>query len=160
MPASDLLEPLEKQRTGTLALLDALTDEQINAVHEGSGWTVGQVLAHIARSELGEAFFVRQAQAGQVIDMSLVERDGFNADGATESENWNAERLRAEFKDARDTLREAFGELDEADLDKPIKWPEWTAENIRDSIPFMVGHEDEHVAMVRTALDQPTGSTS
>lgn len=160
MAARDLLEPLEHQRASTLRLVDLLTAEQLDTVHPASGWSVRQILAHVARSELGEAFFIRTARAGQVIDMSLGERDSFNADGVDDTGGWDAARLRSELEDARDALREEFDQLEEADLGLAISWPEWPARTIRDSLPYMQGHEDEHVAQVKQALGQPTGSTS
>ena len=148
----DLLEPLERQRTATLELLDSLDDEQLGAINAATGWTVRQLLMHVARSELGEAFFVRQARDGQLIDMSLDSRDEFNADTVAASDGWSLAQLREEFDDARESLRDAFSGL--TDLNTPITWPEWPARTIGTSIEYMLGHESDHVAQVRAALGQ------
>jgi uncharacterized damage-inducible protein DinB len=147
-----LLEPLERQRAETLELLDSLSEEQLAAVHAGSGWSVLEILAHVARAELGEAFLVRQTRDGQVIEMSVESRDSFNEDGVAAADGWDRARLRAELDEARDGLREAFAGAGEPELDLPISWPEWPAKTIRESIPYMVAHEDEHVAQVRDAV--------
>ncbi len=155
-----MLAPVRRQRAETRDVLDSLTAEQLRSIHPGSGWSAGQILAHVARSELGEAFFIRQAKSGQVIEMSIPERDSFNADGVAAAGEWDAQQLRAELDESWASLEEAFGELSEADLDLPISWPEWPARTIRDSIAYMASHEAEHVAQVREAVTQPTGSTS
>ena len=152
MAPADLLQPLEGQREETLRILDRLEDSQLEAVHRDSGWTVMQILAHIASSELGEAFFIRSAAAGDVIHMSLEDRDRFNDERAVDCTGWDRARLRSELLDARAALREAFGGLDEEDLDRPIRWPEWPARTVRSSIPYMLEHEDSHLDQVRSTV--------
>lgn len=148
----NLLEPLERRRAETIELLDALSDDQVRAVHAGSGWTAGQILAHIARSELGEAFVIRQAKAGEVIDMGLDARDAFNAEGAEQATEWDRQRLRSELADSWEALEAACADLQEADLKLPVRWPEWPAQTIGESVPYMVAHEDEHAGWVREAI--------
>ncbi len=151
MAPADLLQPLEGQREETLRILDELEDPQLGSVHRDSGWTVMQILAHIASAELGEAFFIRSAAAGDVIHMSLEDRDRFNDEQAVDCTGWDRTRLRRELVEARETLREAFAGLEEEDLDRPIRWPEWPARTIRSSIPYMLEHEDSHLDQVRSA---------
>ena len=154
MAPGDLLQPLEGQREETLRILSELNAEQLDQVHRDSGWTVRQIFAHIARSELGEAFFINRAAEGDVIHMSLEDRDRFNASGVEESDGWGSDRLREEFGDARTGLREAFARLEEEDLDLPIRWPEWPARTIRTSIPYMLEHEDSHLDQILSALSR------
>ena len=152
MAPADLLKPLEGQREETLRILAGLEAAQLESVHRESGWTVKQILAHIARSELGESFFIRRAQEGDVIHMSEDDRDRFNEEGAADCEGWDRARVRSELEDARATLRATFSALSEEDLDLPIRWPEWPARTIRSSIPYMLEHEDAHLDQVRAAL--------
>ena len=157
MAPADLLMPLEGQRDETLKVLDDLSDSDLDLVERGSGWTVRQLLAHIAVAEMGEAFFIRMAAQGDVIHMSEEERDGFNDGEAEKYEGWDVARLRQELQDARDSLREVFAGLTEEDLDSAIRWPEWPARTIRSSIPYMLEHEDSHVDQVRRALGRGNG---
>ena len=151
MAPADLLQPLEGQREETFRILESLEDSQLDAVHRDSGWTVMQIFAHIANSELGEAFFIRSAVDGDVIHMSLEDRDRFNDERAVDCTGWDRARLSAELREARESLRETFKGLDEEDLDRPIRWPEWPARTIRSSIPYMLEHEDSHLDQIRTA---------
>jgi hypothetical protein len=149
---ADLLAPLVGQREETLRVLDGLSEADLDRRHE-SGRTVRDILAHIAAAELGEAFFIRRSASGEVIQMTPEDRDRFNDDEMGKAAGWDLDRLRVELADARDTLLEVFGELEEDHLDRQIRWPEWPARTIRASIPYMLEHEDAHVDEVRAALD-------
>lgn len=152
MAPRDLLAPLVGQREETLKVLESLSDADLDRVDEGTGWSVRAILGHIASAELGEAFFIRMAAAGELISMDAQARDSFNHDEAAKTSGWSLARLRAELDESRATLAEVFGELREDDLDRAIRWPEWPARTIRASIPYMLEHEDAHIDQVREAL--------
>jgi uncharacterized damage-inducible protein DinB len=152
MAPRDLLTPLLGQREETLKVFDSLSEADLERIDDGSGWSVRAILGHIASAELGEAFFIRKAARGDLIHIDQEARDGFNHDEVSKTSGWSLDRCRAELEEARATLVEVFGELSEEDLDKAIRWPEWTARTIRSSIPYMLEHEDSHVDEVRRAL--------
>jgi uncharacterized damage-inducible protein DinB len=154
MTVRDLLAPLQGQREETLKVLDSLSEADLERVDESTGWTVRAIVGHIASAELGEAFFIRTAAAGELIQMDADARDSFNHGEVAKTSAWTLERLRRELDDARETLTEVFGELLEEDLDRAIRWPEWPARTIRASIPYMLEHEDAHIDQVRHALGQ------
>ncbi len=153
MAPRDLLEPLDGQRQDTLKVLSSLSEADLDRVDEGTGWSIRAILGHVAAAERGEAFFIRRAARGEVIQMDLETRDGFNHESVEKTAGWDLERLRGELVEARETLTEVFGDLTEDDLDRPIRWPEWPARTIRASIPYMLEHEDAHLDQVRRALD-------
>ncbi len=144
--------PIDQQRARTLAVVASLAESDLVRVHEPTGWTVGQLLGHIAGSELGTAFFIRRALDGDLIQMDLASRDQFNELETEKALSQDLEELKAELADSSESLREAFAAMAEADLDRAIVWPEWPARTIGDSIPFMVGHEAEHLAQIESAL--------
>ena len=84
--------------------------------------------------------------------MDAETRDGFNHDEVGKTAGWSLNRCHAELTDSRTTLVEVFSELTEDDLDRSIRWPEWSARTIRASIPYMLEHEDSHVDQIRNAL--------
>lgn len=147
-----LLAPVEAARHSTLEVVDSLTESDLKRVHEATGWTVGQLIGHIAASELGSAFFVRRAREGDLIEMDQASRDQFNDLETEKAMDFALDRLRIELADAHDTLRDAFADIAEAELDKPIVWPEWPARTIGESVPYIAGHESEHLAHVSAAL--------
>jgi uncharacterized damage-inducible protein DinB len=149
----ELLAPLQGQREETLRVIDSLSEADLERRHE-SGRSVRDIFAHIASAELGEAFFIRRAAAGDLIPMSTEDRDRFNDDEMDKAAGWDLARIRSELDEARTTLLDVFRELVEDDLERPIRWPEWPARTIRASIPYMVEHEDSHVDEVRKALDR------
>ncbi|HVC99722.1 MAG TPA: DinB family protein [Candidatus Dormibacteraeota bacterium] len=152
MAPRDLLAPLQGQREETFKVLDSLSEADLERVDESTGWSVRAILGHIASAELGEAFFIRSAAAGELIQMDADARDSFNHDEVAKVGGWTLDRLRTEIDEARETLTEVFSELEEDDLDRAIRWPEWPARTIRASIPYMLEHEDAHIDQVRSAL--------
>ena len=154
MAPADLLRPLEGQREETLRILDGLAPADLQAVHRDSGWTVGQILAHLASAELGEAFLIRRAMDGEQVHMSTEERDAFNAAQVDGAAAMSPVELRDQLLQARGTLREVFAGMSEEDLDRGIRWPEWPARTIRTSIPYLLEHEDSHLDEIRSALDR------
>ena len=152
MAPRDLLPPLLGQREETLNVFSSLSEADLERIDDESGWSIRAILGHIASAELGEAFFIRTASGGDLINMDPEARDGFNHDEVAKTAGWSLDRCRTELEDARATLVEVFGELTEEDLDKAIRWPEWPARTIRASIPYMLEHEDAHVDQVRHAL--------
>lgn len=152
MAPADLLQPLEGQREETLRILDGLEDSQLEAVHRESGWTVMQHLAHIAAVEQAEAFVIRSSAEGDSIHVSHEDRDRFDDQRAIDCEGWDRARIRSELVSSRVALRSAFAGLEEDDLDRPIRWPEWAARSVRSSIPYMLEHEDSHLDRIRTTV--------
>jgi hypothetical protein len=45
------LERLERVRAGTLALVDGLSQEDLDRQPAGGGWSVGEILDHLLRAE-------------------------------------------------------------------------------------------------------------
>jgi len=154
MAPRDLLTPLLGQREETLKVLDSLSEADLDRVHEETGWSVRNIIGHIASAEMGEAFFIRMAAEGELIHMDQGSRDTFNHDEVAKTGDWTLDRCRSELADARETLSEVFDSLQEDDLDRAIRWPEWPARTVRASIPYMLEHEDSHVDQIRQALDR------
>jgi uncharacterized damage-inducible protein DinB len=146
------MAPIDAQRVRTLAVVASLGEADVDRRHRETRWTVGQLLGHIAASELGTAFFIRRASEGELIEMDLSARDQFNELETEKAKSLDLRALRTELADSAETLRTVIESLSEADLDKPIAWPEWPARTIRDSIPYMVQHEADHLAQVEVAL--------
>src|SRR5947209_7877919 len=138
MAPRDLLAALLGQREETLKVLDSLSEADLERVDEDTGWTVRSILGHLASAELGEAFFIRSAAAGEVIRMDLQARDSFNHDEVAKASGWTLERLRGELDEARSTLSDVFEELLEEDLDRPIRWPDWPARTVGTSLPALL----------------------
>jgi uncharacterized damage-inducible protein DinB len=147
------MAPIDAQRARTLAVVASLDEADVDRLHRETGWTVGQLLGHIAASELGSAFFIRRASEGELIEMDRSARDQFNDLESEKAKSLDLRALTAELADSAETLHAVVETLGEADLDKPITWPEWPARTIRDSIPYMVQHEADHLAQVEAALN-------
>lgn len=153
MAPTDLLRPLEGQREETLRIIESLDPAALDRTDRTSGWTVRQLLAHMVSAELGMAYVIRRALDGDVMHVSPGDRDAFNQARAEASEAWGVTECVSQLRQARQTLREVFLGMDEEDLDRSVRWPDWPARTIRTSIPYMLEHEDAHLDQVRRALD-------
>ena len=151
MASRDLLAPLIGQREETLKLLEDLSESDLDREDE-AGRSVRSIVAHLASAELGSAFVIRRAAEGDLLPISIEDRDRFNEAEAEKSRDWDLQRLRGELADSRESLMEAFDGISEEDLDRHVKWPEWPARTIRTSIPYILEHEDAHVDEIRAAL--------
>ncbi|HEY4028342.1 MAG TPA: DinB family protein [Candidatus Dormibacteraeota bacterium] len=155
MAPADLLQPLEGQRQETLRIIESLADDDLHIVVRGDGRTVQQVLRHLVDREHGINFAIRRALEGEILHLSQEEKEQINRSEAHPAPNdWDLSRIRSELADARESLRQTFLAMQEGDLDRPIRWPEWPARTIRTSIPYMLEHEDTHLDELRAAVER------
>ncbi len=152
MAPADLLMPLEGQREQTFMVLESLGEGDLETETRSHARTVRQVLAHVASSELEAIDLIRRALAGEVVHSSPEDREQMMEDELAREVDWDLDRIRAELTTARQELRSLFTGMDEEDLDRQIRWPDWPARTIRTSIPYMLEHEDSHLDEVRSAL--------
>ena len=153
MAPADLLQPLEGQREETLRVIESLTSEDLAVVVRGDGRTVHQILCHLVDREHGINFAIRRALAGEVLHLSQHEKDQISRwESDPAPAGWDRDRILAELIEAHETLRQTFRAMTDADLDLPIRWPEWPARTIRTSIPYILEHEDSHLDELRAAL--------
>lgn len=152
MAPADLLGPLEGERENTIEIVEGLDAAALDRIDSDSGWTVRQLLAHLASAEMAVTFVLKQALDGELVHVSPGDRDAFNQAQVEGSEDWDVERCVSELRQAREDLRAVFAAMSEEDLDRAVRWPEWPARTIRTSIPYMLEHEHAHQDQLRAAL--------
>jgi hypothetical protein len=161
MAPADLLLPLQGQREETLRVIESLASADLDIVVRGDGRTVHQVLCHLVDREHGINFAIRRALEGEVLRLSQEEKEQISRSEAEPApSDWDLPRIRSELVDARESLRQTFMAMAEADLDLPIRWPEWPARTIRTSIPYMLEHEDSHLDELRAAVERERRAAS
>jgi DinB superfamily len=154
MAPADLLQPLQGQRDDTLRVIDSLTAADLGIVVSG-GRTVRDLLHHLVEREHGIDFVIRRALAGEVVHISDEERTQIiRSEAEPAPSGWDLAQIRSELVEARERLRQTFLGMQEADLDVPIRWPEWPARTVRTSIPYMLEHEDSHMDELREAVER------
>ena len=159
MAPADLLQPLEGQREETLRVINSITEDDLETAVRGDGRTVRQLLCHLIDREHGINFTISRALAGEVVRLSQEDRDEISrAEADPAPADWDVGRIRRELMEARESLRKTFHSMEEEDLDRPIRWPEWPARSIRTSIPYMLEHEDSHLDELRAALPRARAS--
>jgi hypothetical protein len=155
MAPADLLQPLEGQRAETLRLIESLTAGDLDVLVRGDGRTVQQVLCHLVDREHGINFAIGRALEGEVLHLSQEGREQISRSETDPAPaGWDLARIRAELAEARESLRQTFLAMEEDDLDRAIRWPEWPARTIRTSIPYMLEHEDSHLDELRAAIER------
>jgi hypothetical protein len=161
MAPVDLLLPLQGQREETLRVIESLASADLDIVVRGDGRTVHQVLRHLVDREHGINFAIRRALEGEVLRLSQEDKEQISRSEADPApSDWDLPRIRSELVDARESLRQTFMAMAEADLDLPIRWPEWPARTIRTSIPYMLEHEDSHLDELRAAVERERRAAS
>jgi hypothetical protein len=161
MAPADLLLPLRGQREETLRVIESLAPADLDIVVRGDGRTVRQVLCHLVDREHGINFAIRRAVEGEVLHLSQEEKEQISRSEADPApSDWDLPRIRSELVDARESLRQTFLAMSDADLDLPIRWPEWPARSIRTSIPYMLEHEDSHLDELRAAVERERRAAS
>jgi hypothetical protein len=154
MAPSDLLLPLEGQRTETLRVVGTLTEQDLDAEVPGDGRTIGQLLCHLVNQHHGVNFAIGAAIEGEVLHLSPAGRADFSEAEHEPAPAWDLARIRRELEETRSELRRTFERMSEDDLDRPIRWPEWPARTVRSSIPYMLEHEDSHLDDLKAALQR------
>jgi hypothetical protein len=152
MAPGDLLRPLDGQRAETLQLIDSLSEDQLPTVVEGDGRTVGQILCHLVRREVGVTFVIEAALAGELLHLDQEAKEQLDVTEHEPAAGWDLVRIRRELVEARQALHATFAKMTDEDLDRAIRWPMWPARTIRGSIPYMLEHEDSHLDDLRATI--------
>ena len=152
MAPGDLLRPLDGQRAETLRLIDSLSEDHLPLVVDGDGRTVGQILCHLVRHEVGVTFVIEAALEGELVHLSPEAREQLDVTEYEPAPGWDLARIRQELIEARQALHATFARMSGDDLGRPIRWPMWPARTIRGSIPYMLEHEDSHLDDIRSTL--------
>lgn len=154
MAPADLLRPLEGQREETLRLLDSLSEDELAREVREADRTCRDLFAHLAASDHRAVTLFKLALNGDVVHMSDEDRERQAQEHEQAVVDWDLPRLRLELADSRRALRDLFGSMEEEDLDREVRWPDWPARSIRSSIPYMLEHEDAHLDQVRKAVEK------
>jgi len=118
---ADILAQARLSQTRAEKLFAHLTDAQVNAASLLPGWTRGHVLAHIARNADGMNRLGRGIIDGEQVDMYPGGPDARNA-AIQEGAGRPADLHRADVAFTGARVLETFAEIEESDLDLPVRW--------------------------------------
>ncbi len=130
MTRNEILNRLEQDRTQFLDALCDIPDHEISSRPVLDGWTLKDLLGHIAMWEqVAVRFIADYRQDGCPKSLGLNDEsalDEFNQRGAALRREWPLERVRAEFDTAHRDLVASIQSLDDAQLNAPLPapWPD------------------------------------
>lgn len=115
------------------------------------GWTYKDLLAHLATGDWALQVGLRKVIANEPLRISeLADVDGTNASNIAERKERSAEELIAEVEAEREETQELLAQLsDEHERYKPEDVPMTIGEYLRQ----FPGHDREHLAQLKSALD-------
>lgn len=152
MTKDELINNLEKSREGFLELIEDLDDEAFTENFTQDGWSIKDILAHLARweAELVKLLWqLRQGQRPTTAHFMGDTVDEINAHWKEDDRSRPLERILADFHGVRNQTIRRLDAFSDRELDDPKRYPwlnekplwEWVAEDSYE-------HEAEHTASV------------
>ena len=155
MTRAEILLALEQDRVKLQAAIAEIPDEILVTRGVVEGWTVKDLLGHIAIWQQVAIQFIRDYRAtGSPKSLGLKDDaavDEYNQRGATLRHDWPLERVRAELDETQRELTAAVQALTDEDLGKPLPapWHDTTLERLIAINSY--SHDPEHIAQIRQA---------
>ena len=152
MDRSELLAKIDDSRKSFFALLDRLTAEQMLSTTLPNGWTIKDMLAHLAAWENRAAYLYEMLAAGQE-PQGESDFNAFNARVYSECKDLGLEFVLEDEKKAFARLRGVAATAPEEALFNPAHFA-WTQGDAFEKIIGYntYGHYEEHFEDVRRAV--------
>ncbi len=153
MTRTEILQALERDRASLHAALAGLTDKDLETRAAVGGWTVKDVLGHIAMWQQVAVQFIADYRAdGLPKSLGLADDaavDAYNERGAALRRDWSLARVRVELDAAQRNLVAAIESLTDQDLQRPLP-PPWGPETTLEKLIAINSytHEPDHVAQI------------
>ncbi|HEV3471082.1 MAG TPA: DinB family protein [Pyrinomonadaceae bacterium] len=147
VPAGDVVETLERQAAGTLALLRGLDEEKAGSRYEPGKWSIKEVVGHLVDAERVFAYRALCFARGDRTPLPGFEQDDYVRGGNFDARPIND--LADEFDAVRRATVALFRRLDEET---------WQRTGTASGNPFTVralahiiaGHELHHLGVLKT----------
>jgi hypothetical protein len=151
MNKNELVASLNSSRQRLIDAMNDLTDLELIETGSDGGWSVKDIIAHLAawEAELVTALArdVAQNKPPRLKGISDAEVEKLNGQWYTENKDRPLDRVREDFAGARKQLLRQVGGLNDKDLTDPKKYKWLDGKTLADYIAdYANGHDDEHVA--------------
>ena len=123
-------------------VLDALPPEQAEAQPAPGKWSVREIVAHLADSEIAWSWRLRQAYGEEHSTIQPFDQDAWSRIYAV----YSLAQARACFEALRAWNVAFVGGLSEADKQRPVTHPERGEETLWTIVQIMAGHDLHHLA--------------
>jgi uncharacterized protein (TIGR03083 family) len=152
MSREELLGALQASRDETLAAIDGLSESALTKPGVVEGWSVKDVLEHVATWEAEVLKALGQARLGKrptINDLTGAEVDEENARWQAAARNKPLERVLADLEAVRQQTIKQVEKLTEADLGEPPKYDWLKNETLEHFIADETyEHEREHTVQI------------
>jgi len=152
----DILDDLGRTRTALLDTIAGLDEDTLERKGLVGDWSIKNVLAHIAAWEawVVQALPARLTSGETPAELRarIADEDRYNAEEVGEREELTPSEQLIELERTRAALLDELRGLDAATWERRGPWSTWQgtlAEYLRESI---IGHEEEHISDLRTAV--------
>jgi uncharacterized protein (TIGR03083 family) len=161
---AEILAALEREHQALEELLAGLTPEQLTTPIRDDGWTIKDILAHIAawESEMVTALFhaTRGTGGAPSLGKAIENMDAWNAQRHAENTGRSLDRILADWRGVREALVQRLESWDDKTINQSVRWP--PARTFAELIEAnSYGHEAEHreeIARWRAAPAGPGGA--
>ena len=158
MDKQELIDKLEQSREEFLDTIEALSEEEMEQPGVMEGWSVKDILAHIAlwESELVKLLFqARQGRKPTTIHFTGETVDERNAKWHNQSKDRPLERVLEDFHGVRNQTIRRVEAFPDRDLDDPQRYPWLQGEPLWKWIAAdSYEHEAEHAPQIREWREQ------
>jgi uncharacterized damage-inducible protein DinB len=148
---------LQDARERLLASFDGLTDEEMAQPGVVGGWSVRDVLAHLAGWDRGYIEMFRAMLAGErhaILDMDEGGNEAFNRENLTARSSAALDDVMKELTASRDELIELLRTIDNEQLFAPAPGDEHADMSIAACVQVAAAHDEEHAEMIEEWRNQ------
>jgi len=142
---------LQKERDALLQVIAEIKDADWSRPTE-AGWTIREVLAHLAGSQPTQPIVIRNILAGQPGPRPDFNLEYFNKRQVEKRQGKSPAELLAELAAGHADTLKLLDELSEADLDRPGNHPALGETTLEGIFQVIARHDQQHTEHIRRAL--------
>ena len=155
---SAIREELVAAQRDLLDVLDTVAGDDWRRPSPNEGWTVRDLLGHVASAEAGFVGALRRMAAGEGGVPADFDPNRWNAGQLRRRADRTIEELRLELDTAHRALLAVLDEIDDAALDRRGHMSSGGEGSAADNFQLVASHKRAHCADIRAALARPAGS--
>lgn len=149
-----IYEQLEASRAYLNRILDQVGDRWEQQVYsEGLGWSVRQLVAHLADAEKGHLFQVTNIAEGRDVIPEDFDIERYNKRTTEKTQELTGEQAREQLALYREQLMAWLNNVDEASFDKKGRHASLRILTVEQILGVVSNHERDHGADIAKALN-------
>jgi uncharacterized protein (TIGR03083 family) len=150
--AKKLLDETAAARNEVLSLATSLTAEQLDRPTTNEGWSIKDILAHLASTEARQRLIVRTVLDGGTWVAGEEDRDDYNARAVAERRTWTPDAIITELRETGRETASLVERLAVEELDREWDHPIFGRMTIERTAQITARHLQRHAEEIRMAL--------